>query len=92
MQPTNFDIADYLDNKEVIAEYLNTALEEGDSADLVEAMGNVAKAMGMTKVAHETGMSRTSLYKALTHDSNPQLETIQRVLKAIGGRLNIQPL
>ena len=87
---TEFDIAEYLDNDEVIAEYLNTALEDGDTEDLIVAIGHVAKARGMTKIADETGMSRPSLYKALSKGSKPQFETILKVIKALGGKLNVK--
>ncbi len=87
---TEFDIAEYLDNDEVIAEYLNTALEDGDTEDLIVAIGQVAKARGMTKIADETGMSRPSLYKALSKGSKPQFETILKVIKALGGNLNVK--
>lgn len=49
MKITKFDIADYLDSEEMIAEYLNTILENGDSSDLIVAIGHIAKAIGMTK-------------------------------------------
>ncbi|MEM8584851.1 MAG: addiction module antidote protein [Bacteroidota bacterium] len=91
MITTEFDISDYLDSKEMIAEYLNTVLEEGDSSDLAVAIGHVAKAIGMTKIAEETGMSRSSLYKALSEGSRPQFDTVTKVLKAIGGQLSIKP-
>lgn len=71
MKITNFDIPDYLDSKEIIAEYLNTVLEDGDATDLIDAIGNVSKAIGMSKIAEQTGMSRTSLYKALSKDVTP---------------------
>mgnify|MGYP001136851074 CR=1 FL=1 len=51
MEATKFDIADYLDSNEMIAEYLNAVLEEGDNSDLIAAIGHVAKAIGMTKIA-----------------------------------------
>ncbi len=66
MDISKFDIADYLDSNEMIAEYLNVVLEEGDDSEIVVAIGNIAKAIGMTKIAEETGMSRPSLYKALS--------------------------
>ena len=87
---TRFDIAEYLDNDEVIAEYLNSALEEGDIDDLIAALGHVARARGMAKIAADTGLSRPSLYKALTRGSKPQFETIMRVIKALGGNLTIE--
>ena len=91
MATTKFDIADYLDNEEMIAEYLNTVLEDGDSSDLVAAIGHIAKAIGMTKIAEQTGMSRPSLYKALADGAKPQFETIMKVLKAIGGQISVKP-
>lgn len=87
LQVSKFDIADYLDNEVMIEEYLNTALAEGNTEDLITAIGHIAKAKGMTKIASDTGMSRPSLYKALSKGSKPQFETIQKVIKALGGNL-----
>ncbi len=92
MEASKFDIADYLEDQEIIAEYLNVVLEEGDSEDLIIAIGHIAKSIGMTKIAEETGLSRPSLYKALSEGSKPQFSTIMKVLKAIGGQLNVNPL
>lgn len=92
MSTTKFEIADYLDSKEMIAEYLNTVLEDGDNDDIIYAIGHVAKAIGMTKIANETGMSRPSLYKALSEGAKPQFATIMKVLKAIGGQIQISPV
>ena len=92
METSKFDIADYLDSNEMIAEYLNSVLEEGDDSDVITAIGHVAKAIGMTKIADETGMSRPSLYKALSKGAKPQFETIMKVLRAIGGQIKINPL
>jgi len=92
METSKFDIADYLDNNEMIAEYLNAVLEDGDDSEIVTAIGYVAKAIGMTKIAEETGMSRPSLYKALSEGSKPQFSTIMKVLKAVGGQIQINPL
>ena len=92
METTRFDIADYLDSEEMIAEYLNTVLEDGDSADLIMAIGHIAKSIGMTKIAEKTGMSRPSLYKALSDGAKPQFGTIMKVLKAIGGQINVKPM
>ena len=91
METTKFDIADYLDSKEMIAEYLNEVLEEGNDAQIISAIGNIAKAIGMTKIAEETGLSRPSLYKALSDGAKPQFGTIIKVLKAVGGQLQINP-
>jgi probable addiction module antidote protein len=92
METSKFDIADYLDNNEMIAEYLNAVLEEGNDSEIVTAIGHIAKAIGMTKIAEETGMSRPSLYKALSEGAKPQFSTIMKVLKAVGGQIHINPL
>ena len=89
MTTSKFDIADYLDDNKMIAEYLNAVLEDGDSQELVAAIGHIAKAIGMTKIAEQTGLSRPSLYKALNQNSKPQFDTIYKVLKAVGGQLKI---
>lgn len=91
MGTTKFDIADYLDSKEMIAEYLNTVLEEGDNTDIINAIGHIAKAIGMSKIAEETGLSRPSLYKALSNGAKPQFSTIMKVLKAVGGQIQVNP-
>ena len=92
METSRFNISDYLDNNEMIAEYLNTVLAEGDDSDVVVAIGHIAKAIGMTKIAQETGLSRPSLYKALSEGSKPQFNTIMKVLRAIGGEIQINPM
>ena len=89
---TKFDIAEYLEDDEMITEYLNAILEEGDSTDIISALGHVAKAQGMSKIAEETGLSRPSLYKALSAGSKPQFETILKVLRAVGGHLHVKPV
>jgi probable addiction module antidote protein len=92
METSRFDIADYLDSSEMIAEYLNTVLEGGDNSDVITAIGHVAKSIGMTKIAEETGLSRPSLYKALSEGAKPQFVTIMKVLRAIGGQIRINPI
>ena len=92
METSKFDIADYLDSNEMIAEYLNTVLAEGDDSDVIVAIGHVAKSIGMTKIAKETGLSRSSLYKTLSDGSNPRFETIMKILRAIGGQIQINPI
>ena len=92
MVTSKFDVSDYLDNTEMIAEYLNEILEKGNQDDLIVAIGNVAKAIGMTKIAEKSGLSRPSLYKALSEGSKPQFSTIMKVLRAIGGQVNVNPV
>ena len=87
-----FDIADYLDSNEMIAEYLNTVLKDGNDAEIITAIGHIAKAIGMTKIAEKTGLSRPSLYKALSDGAKPQFATILKVLKAIGGQIQVNPM
>lgn len=92
METTKFDIADYLESKEMIAEYLNEVLEEGNEAEIITAIGHIAKAIGMTKIAEQTGLSRPSLYKALSDGAKPQFATIMKVLKAVGGQIQVNPI
>ena len=92
MGVSKFDIADYLDSNEMIAEYLNIVLEEGDDSQIIVAVGNIAKAIGMTKIAAETGKSRPSLYKALSDGAKPQFSTIMKVLRAVGGQIRVNPV
>ena len=92
MEATRFEIADYLDNNEMIAEYLNTVLEEGTNDEIVTAIGHIAKAIGMTKIAEDTGLSRPSLYKALSNGAKPQFSTIVKVLRAVGVQIRINPI
>ncbi len=73
MGTSKFDIADYLDNKKMIAEYLNTVLEEGDNADVINAIGHIAKAIGITKISEKTGLSRPSLLRHYRMELNLNL-------------------
>ena len=79
-----FDVSDYLDNDEMIAEYLTAAAEDDNPDVLLLALANVAKAHGMAKVAKAAGLGRESLYKALAPGSHPRFETIVAVLRALG--------
>jgi probable addiction module antidote protein len=91
METTKFDITDYLDSNEMIAVYLNEVLDNGNEDDLVIAIGHVAKAIGMTKIAEKSGLSRPSLYKALSDGAKPQFSTIMKVLRAVGGQISVNP-
>ena len=88
---TPWDSAEVLDDDTVIIEYLQAALEENDPELFVKAVGNVARAMGMTTVAQETELGRTSLYKALSGERDPRIGTVMRVLGALGVRLTVAP-
>lgn len=86
-----FDVAEYLDNDEVIAEYLSAAAEDLDPDVFVAALGDVAKARGMAQIAKDAGLGRESLYKALSAGAHPRFETINSVLHAIGVKLIVVP-
>lgn len=86
-----WDTADYLDSEEMITEYLNLALEEGDPALVSAALGNIARAKGMTQLSRETGVSRDGLYKALSPTGNPSFSTVQSVVNALGLKVVVQP-
>jgi len=85
-----FDAARFLEDDEAIAVYLNAIMEENDAALLATALGDVARARGMTSVAQQSGLAREALYKALRADSQPRYETIARVLSALGLKLTVQ--
>jgi len=81
---TTFDISQYLDSKEMISEYLTQILEEGNMDELLEAIGHIAKAKGMSKIASKTGLNRESLYKTFQEGSKSRFETVMRVLHSLG--------
>jgi len=83
-----WDASEYLDNPEAIAEYLNAALEDGDSSLVLAVLGDVAKAKGMSQLSQDTGLGRESLYKALTPGAKPRFETVMRVMKGLNIHLN----
>lgn len=91
MKISKFDIAEYLDDEQMLLEYLNIVLEEGNSQEIITALGHVAKAIGMSKIAEQTGLSRPSLYKALSENAKPQFDTILKVLRAVGENIRIKP-
>jgi probable addiction module antidote protein len=86
-----FDVADYLDSEETIAEYLTAASEDPDPAVLLSALSDVAKARGMATVAKAAGLGRESLYKALAPGSHPRHETVSAVMRALGVRFAVVP-
>lgn len=87
-----FDIVNVLDSDEAISEYLSQVLDDGDSDELLSALGYIAKAKGMAMIAKESGLGRESLYKALAPGSQPRFDTILRVIKALGVRLHAEPV
>lgn len=89
MKIKKFDVIDFLGSDEAIIEYLNAALEEGDSDFFVKAVGDVARAKGMMKVARTTGLGRQNLYRSLSRGGNPRVGTLFRVLDALDIRLSV---
>jgi probable addiction module antidote protein len=86
-----FDVAEYLDSPEVVAEYLNEALQSGNVELIYKAIDNIARARGMTWIAREAGLSRENLYKALSGETSPEFATIMKVLGALGMQIVAQP-
>ncbi len=86
---TEFDPSAYLDNEEVIAEYLAAALEDPNPDVFLSAVGHVAKARGMSDIARLTGLGRESLYKALAPGAKPRYDTVLKVLHSLGVKLSI---
>ena len=86
---TPFDIVDYLDSDEAINEYLRLSMKEDDPKYLMHALGDVARARGMTTVAEQAKLGRQNLYKALSGNSYPRVDTFFKVLKALDVRLTV---
>jgi probable addiction module antidote protein len=84
-----FDAAGYLDNEEVIAEYLAAALEDPNPDVFLHAVGDVAKARGISKVAKDAGLGRESLYKALAPGAKIRYDTVRKLLDSLGVRLTV---
>ncbi len=87
-----FDAADYLDNEEVIAEYLTAALDDPNPEVFLAAVADVAKARGMAQLAKDTGLGRESLYKALAPGAKPRYDTILKLLHGLGVKLHAEPM
>jgi probable addiction module antidote protein len=86
----DFDPAIYLDSEQAVAEYLTSILEENNAALLATALGDIARARGMTDIAKASGLTREALYKALKPSAKPRFDTISRVCAALGVRLVAQ--
>jgi probable addiction module antidote protein len=84
-----FDASEYLDDEEVIAEYLTAALEDPNPEVFLIAVANVAKARGIAKVAQDSGLGRESLYKALAPGAKPRYETVRKLMDALGVKLTV---
>ena len=84
-----WDAADVLNTPADIAAYLDAYLEDGTPEELLRALNTIARSRGMTGLARETGVSREALYRALSESGNPTLDTLMRVMKALGVRLAV---
>lgn len=87
----DFDASEYLEDDQAIAEYLTCALAENDPDLLVAALGDIARARGMTEIARESGLAREALYRALRSGASPRFDTIMRVIRALGIQLVAEP-
>ena len=88
-QTRPWDAADHLESNEDVVAYLEAAFEDGDPALIAAALGDIARARGMTKVAAEAGLGRESLYKALSPTGNPEFATVLKVMQAMGLELRV---
>ena len=92
LETTKWHAADVLDSPEMIAAYIEAALEDGDPALIAAALGNVARAKGMSKIAKRTGVTREGLYKALSAEGDPRLTTFLGVIKSLGLHISVRPI
>ena len=89
LETTPYDTAEFLKTREDVAAYLEAVFEDGDPALISHALGVVARAEGMTEVARQAGLTRASLYKALSADGHPEFATVLKVVHALGLKLTI---
>ena len=89
---SKWDASEYLDSPEMIHEYLKAALEDGGTELLMAAIGDVAKAKGMTEIAKKTDLNRQNLYKALSANGSPKFDTVVKVLEAFNLKLTFEPI
>lgn len=85
------DISEYLDSEEMVAAYLTAILEEDDPSLMAAALGEIAKAKGMSEIAKSSGLAREALYRALRPGAQPRFATVSRVCHALGLRLTVEP-
>jgi len=91
---SRYDVAEHLRTPEEMAAYLEASMEEagGDAAFIAKALGDIARAKGMSQVAQDAGLSRESLYKALSGERTPNFDTILKVVGALGLKLHAEPV
>ena len=93
MEPsiTDFDPSAYLDNDQLVAEYLSQIMADGDTEELLAALGHIAKARGMTWLAQNANLGRESLYKVFIPGAKPRFDTVMKIIRALGIKLNAMP-
>lgn len=91
LKTSKWDVTQHLDTEEKIALFLEAVFEEGDPATIAAAIGDVARARGMSQIAKDAGLSRENLYRALSADGNPEFSTVMKVIKAMGFDLSVTP-
>lgn len=93
VRTTPYDVAEHLRTPEEMAAYLDAWLEEApdDAAGIAKALGDIARAKGMSQVAKDAGLSRESLYRALSGEGNPSFATVLKVARALGVKLHAEP-
>jgi len=89
-QTTAWDPAEHLNTEDDMAAYLEAALEDGDPTLVAAALGDIARAKGMSQVARQAGLGRESLYKALSGERSPGFDTILKVIRALGLKLHAE--
>jgi probable addiction module antidote protein len=89
IETTPWDPTEFLDNDEAIEAYLEAAFEEGEPKFIAIALGNIARAKGMTSVARDAGITREALYKSLSEKGDPKLSTLLAVMKALGLKFTV---
>ena len=85
-----WDVVEHLETEEDIAAYLEAVLEDGNPSLVSAALGDIARARGMTEIGRESGLGRESLYKALSPEGNPEFATVMKVLRALGLSLHVK--
>ena len=91
LETTRWDATEFLNDEAAILAYVEAAFEDGDPAVITKALGNVARARGMTSIAKEAGVTREALYKALNENGDPRLSTLAGVTRALGFKLTVTP-
>lgn len=89
VKTAKWDAAEFLDSEEKVFAYIEAAFEDGDPAVITAALGDIARARGMTQIANEAGVSRVSLYRALSAEGNPEFGTVLKVMKALGLNVSV---